>query len=100
VNAVEEATPLALVVAVVVFVPFTKVPLAPVVGAVNVTTTPPTGFEFLSNTVATRGAANAVSIVALCGVPLVAVIDAGVPAVFVRLKLAGVVTPATVAVTV
>jgi hypothetical protein len=100
VNVVEVATPLALVVAIVVFVPFAKVPLAPEAGAVNVTVTPLTGFEPLSSTVATRGAANAVLIVALCGVPLVAVIDAGAPTVFVRLKLAGVDTPATVAVTV
>jgi hypothetical protein len=97
---VEVATPLAVVVAVVVFVPFAKVPVAPVVGAVNVTVAPLTGFEFLSNTVAARGSAKAVSTVALCGVPLVAVIDAGAPAVFVRLKLAGVETPETVAVTV
>jgi len=98
VNVVEVATPLALVVAIVV--PFAKVPLAPVAGAVNVTVTPLTGFEPLSSTVATRSAANAVSIAVLCGVPLVAVIDAGAPTVFVRLKLAGVDTPATVAVTV
>jgi hypothetical protein len=49
---------------------------------------------------ATNGAANAVLTVVLCGVPLVAVIEAGAPTVFVRLKLAAVDTPATVAVTV
>jgi hypothetical protein len=75
VNVVEVATPLALVVAVVVFVPFAKVPLAPVMGAVNVTVTPLTGVEPLSRTVATSGAANAVLTAALCGVPLVAAID-------------------------
>jgi hypothetical protein len=100
VNVVEVATPFALVVAIVVIVPFAKVPLGPVVGAVNVTVAPLTGFEPLSSTVATRGAANAVSMVALCGVPLVAVIDAGAPTVFVRLKLAGPEPPETVAVTV
>jgi hypothetical protein len=37
---------------------------------------------------------------ALCGVPLVAVMVAGILAEFVRVKLAGVNTPATVAATV
>jgi hypothetical protein len=36
--------PLALVVAVAIFVPFVNVPLAAEVGAVNVTTMPLTGF--------------------------------------------------------
>jgi hypothetical protein len=98
VNVAEVATPLALVVA--VFTPPAKVPLAPDAGAVNVTTTPLTGFEPLSSTVATSGNANAVPTVALCGVPLVAAIDAPAPTVFVRLKLAGVDPPATVAATV
>jgi hypothetical protein len=99
---VTEALPFESVVAVVVFVPFAKVPLAPapVAGDVNVTVTPLTGFESISSTVATNGAANAVLTVVLCGVPLVAVIEAGAPTVFVRLKLAAVDTPATVAVTV
>jgi hypothetical protein len=100
VNVVEVATPLALVVSVSVVVPFANVPLAPDDGAVNVTTTPLTGFWPLSCTVAARGAANAVLIPALWGVPLVAVIEAAGPAVFVRLKLAAVDTPGTVAVTV
>ena len=100
-NAVEVATPLALVVAVAVFVLVpAKMPLAPVAGAVNVTTTPLTGCELLSSTVAASGAANAVLIGAVCGVPLVAVIVAGVLAAFVRLKSAGVDSPATDAVTV
>jgi hypothetical protein len=97
VNTADVATPLALVFA--VFTPPAKVPLAPVVGAVNVTCTLLTGFEPLSSTVATSGAANAVLTWALCGVPLVAVIDAAAPAVFVRLKLAGVAAPVTAAVT-
>jgi hypothetical protein len=100
VNADDVATPLELVVAVVVRVAVpAKVPLAPVAGAVNVTTIPLTGCEPLSSTVADSGAANAVLMAVLCGVPLVAVMVAGGAAVFVRLKLAGVDTPATVAVT-
>jgi hypothetical protein len=75
---VTEALPFASVVAVVVFVPFAKVPLAPVTGgAVNVTVTPLTGVpsgDPLFVTVATSDA-NAVPTVALCGVPLVAAID-------------------------
>jgi hypothetical protein len=93
VNVVEVATPLALVVSVSVFVPPANLPLAPVAGAVNVTVAPLTGFESLSSTVATSGNANAMLIAPLCGVPLVAVIDAAAFAVFVRLKLAGVDAP-------
>jgi len=98
VNVAEVATPLEFVTA--VFTPPANVPLAPLAGALKVTVTPLTGFPPPSFTVATRGAANAVLIVALCGVPLVAVMLAGVPAVFVREKFAGATTPATVAVTV
>jgi hypothetical protein len=87
VNAEEVALPLASVVSVSVFVEVdANVPLAPDAGAVNTTDTPLTGFELASNTVATSGFVNAVRTNALCGVPLVAVIDAGT-AVFVRLKL-------------
>jgi hypothetical protein len=99
VNAGEVATPLALVVA--VLVPPAKVPLAPVwAGAVKVTVTPLAGDPF-DVTVATSGLVNAVPTVALCPPPLVAVIAmvGGTPAVFVRLKLAGVVAPEVVAVT-
>jgi hypothetical protein len=71
------ATPDALVVAVAVFPPPAKVPLAPKPGAANVTLTPLTGFPPASFTVATNGAAKAVLICALCGVPLVAAMDAG-----------------------
>jgi hypothetical protein len=98
VNATEVATPLALVVA--VFTPPANVPLAPVVGTSNVTTAPGTGFWFPSTTVATNGTANVELTVAVCGVPLVAVIEMSAPVMFVRVKLAGVATPATVAVTV
>jgi hypothetical protein len=77
VNVAEVATPLAFVVA--VFTPPANVPLAPLVGAVNVTTTPFTGLFDTSLTVACNGAANAVLIVALWGVPAVAVMLAGGP---------------------
>jgi len=76
VNVPEVATPLAFVVA--VFTPPAKVPLAPLVGGVNVTTTPLTGLFPESVTVATNGAPNAVLIVALCPDPLVTTILAGV----------------------
>lgn len=56
-----------------------KVPLAPDAGAVNVTDAPLTGFESLSTTVATSGAANAAATTALCPDPLVGVIDAPLP---------------------
>jgi hypothetical protein len=68
-NTAEVATPLALVVA--VFAPPAKVPLAPVAGAANVTTTPLTAVVPCI-TVATNGAPNAVLIITVCGVPLVA----------------------------
>ena len=93
------ATPLALLVAVVVAVPFTKVPLAPLPGAVKVTVTPLTGLFFASFTMACSDTANAVLIAALCGVPPVAVMLAAAPARFVSAKLAGVPTPATDATT-
>jgi len=86
VNVAEVATPLAFVVA--VLTPPANVPLAPLPGGVNVTTTPLTGLLPASVTVATRGAANAVLIVAFCGVPLVAVTFAAGPAKFVRAKFA------------
>ena len=74
VNAVEVATPLALVVSVSVVVPFANVPLAPDGGAVNVTVAPLVGDPPVV-TVATSGAANAELTVALCPDPLVAAID-------------------------
>jgi hypothetical protein len=69
VNTADVATPLALVVA--VFAPPAKAPLAPVAGAVNVTTAPLTG-DPPAVTVATRGAPNARLMVWVWGVPLVA----------------------------
>jgi len=92
----EVATPLALVTAVL---PLVNVALAPDAGTANVTVTPLTGLFPASFTVTCSADPNAVLITALCGVPAVAVIDAGVPTVFVRAKLAGVVTPDTLAVT-
>src|SRR5260370_1137003 len=74
VNVAAVATPLPFVVAVVDAVPFANVPLAPLAGAVKVTTTPLIGLFEASFTVACRGVANAVLTVALCGVPAVAVI--------------------------
>jgi hypothetical protein len=91
--------PLAFVVAVAVVLPPANVPLAPVTGAVKVTATPLVGDPPVV-TVATRGAANAVLTIALCGVPLVAVIVSTAAPVFVRLKSAPGVTPTAVAVTV
>ena len=91
------ATPCALVVA--VFTPPAKVPLAPLAGAVNVTVMPLAGLFDASLTVACSWVVNAVLIVAVCGVPAVAVIFAGAPAKLVREKLDGEETPLTEAVT-
>src|SRR5258707_12110898 len=91
VNTAAVATPLALVTA--VFAPPANVPLAPVcAGAVNVTVTPGTGFPLPSVTVAANAVPKTVLIAALCGVPAVAAMLAAAPAVFVRLKFAGVKT--------
>src|SRR5690242_9286164 len=95
VNVVDVATPLALLTA--VFVPV-NVPLAPLGGAVNVTTTPLTGLFPASVTVATNGAANAVLTAALCPEPLVTTTLAAGPAVFVSEKFAEV-APGTLATT-
>ncbi len=91
-NVDEVATPLELVTAVVVAVPFAKVPLAPVAGAVKVTVTPLVGTPPVV-TVAPSLVANAVLTVAVCGVPLVAAMATTGAAVLVRLKLAEVVAP-------
>jgi hypothetical protein len=100
VNVVAVAMPEEFVVAVVVVVPFANVPLAPALGAVKVTLTPETGLPPLSFTVACKAVANAVLIVALCGVPAVAVMLAAAPAVLVSEKLAVGVTPTAAALTV
>jgi hypothetical protein len=98
VNAGAVATPLALVVAVAVADP-PNVPLAPLPGAVNVTVAPLTGVPPVV-TVACSAVVNAVLTAVLCGVPALATMLPAPAAVLVKLKLAGVVTPATLAVTV
>ena len=70
------------------FTPPANVPLAPLPGDVNVTTTPLTGLFPASVTVATSGAANAVLIVALCPEPLVTATFAGGAPTFVNAKFA------------
>ena len=94
----EVATPDAFVTA--VFTPPANVPLAPLPGAANVTVTPLSRLLPASLTVADSAVPKAVFTVALCETPPVTVMLAGAPAVLVRLKLAGVATPTTVAVTV
>jgi len=81
-----------------VFTPPAKEPLAPLAGGVKVTRTPATGLLPASVTVAAKGAANAVPMVALCGVPLVAATFAGGPVLLVSEKLAEV-APETLATT-
>jgi NADH:ubiquinone oxidoreductase subunit K len=75
---------------VAVFTPPANVPLAPLAGGVNVTSTPLTGLFPASVTVATSGAANAVLMVAFCPEPLVAATLAAGPALFVSEKFADV----------
>jgi hypothetical protein len=93
VKAVAVATPLALVVALVVAVPFANVPLAPVDGAVNVTVAPLTRLPLASFTVACSKVPNAVVMAALCDAPPVAVTTAAGPGLFVRLNVAVVAAP-------
>jgi hypothetical protein len=99
VNGAEVATPEPLVVA--VFTPPAKVQEEPLPGALKVTVTPLTGVPPEFVTVTTKGLANAVLIVALCGVPLVAVMAAATLADWlVSEKRAAFDTPATLAETV
>ena len=67
--------------------------------AVKVTVAPLTGLPPESTTVAESNVLKAVLIAAVCGVPPVAVMVAAEPAVLVREKAAGVVTPDTLAFT-
>jgi len=98
-NTAEVAIPEELVVA--VFTPPANVPEAPLLGAVNVTVTPFTPLPLEFSTVITSGLANAVPTVVLCGVPLVAAMEAGpLLAWLVSLKRAVRDTPDTLAVTV
>ncbi len=99
VNAADVATPEELVVA--VFTPPAKVPEAPLLGAVNITDIPLTPLPPEFFTVTTSAPVNAVLTAALCGVPLVAAMEAGpLPAWLVSLKRAVCDTPDTFAVTV
>ena len=79
----EVATPLESVVSASVAVPFMKTPPGPEEGAVKVTGTPLAG-DPLNVTVTANGAANAAPTVALCEVPLVAVVAKVGAEVFVR----------------
>ena len=95
-----EATPDAFVATTIVFVLLLNIPDAPEPGAVKVTFTPDTGLLPESLTVTAKALAKAVLMVADCGVvPAFAVIEAGVPPVFVSEKFT-VVSPVAVAVTV
>ena len=96
VSAEAVAWPLALVTAVA---DPPKVALAPLDGAVNVTVTPLTGLPPASFTVACSAVAKALLIAALCGVPAVAVMLLAPPPTLVRLKVAVLAKPATLAVT-
>jgi hypothetical protein len=92
------AMPLAFVVAVAVDDPL-NAPPGPEVGAVNVTMTPLTGLPAASSTVACKAVAKAVPAGLVCALPPVAAILAAAPGRLVSAKLAGVETPAAVAVT-
>jgi hypothetical protein len=94
------ATPDAFVAIVIVVVLLPNRPDAPDPGAVNVTFTPGTGLLPISFTVTARAFANAVLIVADCGVvPAFAVMDVGLPTRFVSEKFTEV-SPVDEAVTV
>ena len=95
----EMAMPWLLVAAVFVKLPPLKLALAPLKGALKVTDAFGMGLPYASFTVAANGAPNAVSTIALWGVPPVAVIEAAGPGVFVSAKLAAVLTPAAEVVT-
>ena len=72
---------------------------APLVGTAKVTVMPLSGLLLASFTRACRLVLKAVFMVALCGVPRLAVTLAGGPARFVKLKLAVGARPATLAIT-
>jgi hypothetical protein len=94
------AMPDALVATTIVLVVLLKIPDTPELGAVKVTFTPDTGLLPESLTVTAKAFVKAVLMVADCGVvPAFAVIEDGVPAVLVKLKLT-VVSPVAAAVTV
>ena len=94
------AMPDTLVATVMVAVELENTPLAPDPGAMKVTLMPEIGLLPESFTVTASGLANAVEIMALCGVvPALAVSELAAPAVLVSAKLT-VVSPAAAAVTV
>ena len=76
-----------------------SVALAPEDGALNTTVTPLTGLLLASFTVTCSAVPKAVLVLVDCGVPPVAVIDAGGGGVFVSANVADGDTPATLAVT-
>ena len=83
-----DAIPEALVATVIVAVLLLNVPEAPELGAVKVTFAPDTGLLPMSFTVTASAFANAMLIVADCGVvPAFAVIEPAPPAVLVSAKL-------------
>ena len=94
-----DAIPDALVATVIVAVPLLNVPVAPEPGAVNATFTPDVGLLPASLTVTANALANAVPIVAGCGVvPALAVIEPAGVVALVSAKLT-LVNPAAAAVT-
>jgi hypothetical protein len=95
-----EATPDAFVATVMVVVELLNNPLAPLLGAVNITFTPGTGLLMESRIVTASGFANAVLMFADCGVvPAFAVIEAAAPTRLLSVKFT-VVSPDAAAVTV
>ena len=77
VNAGAVATPEALVIVVAKAPLPVKLPVAPTAGTLKFTVTPLIGFPLESTTVACKAAENVLLILALCGVPAVAVTLAG-----------------------
>ena len=76
-----------------------KVAVAPLVGAEKVTDTPLTGLLLASVTVATNGLGKAIVTGVFWLEPPVAVIVVATPALLVRMKIAGLDTPDTAAMT-
>jgi len=92
------AMPVTSVVAMAIAPPPANVPLGPLPGAVNVTTTPIKALPPLSFTMAFKAAKGAL-IATLCGVPAEVMMVAGGALKFVKANAAAVATPLTVALT-
>ena len=92
------AVPVASVVAIAIAPPPANVPLGPLPGAVNVTTTPIKALPPLSFTMAFKAAKGAL-IATLCGVPAEVMMVAGGALKLVNSNAAAVATPLTVALT-